>query len=67
MDIEHVMKTIAQSCWGRPAIDAELVAMVGELERDVMAIVAWPDGRNGAMFNIEPATFDGILAAEAKR
>jgi hypothetical protein len=67
MDVEDVMKTLAQSCWDRPAIDAELVAMVGELERDVMAIAAWPDGRHGALFNIEPATFDGIMVAEAKR
>lgn len=67
MDVEDIMKTLAQSCWGRPAIDAELVAMVAEFKRDVMAIATSPEGRNGALFNIEPATFDGILAAEAKR
>lgn len=67
MDVEDIMNALAQSCWGRPAIDVELVAMVGEFKRDVMAIATWPEGRNGALFNIEPATFDGILAAEAKR
>ncbi|MFN4205228.1 MAG: hypothetical protein ACK4HG_02460 [Agrobacterium albertimagni] len=66
MDIEDVMKTLAQSCWGRPAIDAELVAMVGELKRDVTAVATLSDGKDGSLFNVEPAAFDRILRAEAK-
>mgnify|MGYP006160552909 CR=1 FL=1 len=30
MDIEDVMKALAHAYWGRPASDAELVAMVAE-------------------------------------
>lgn len=67
MDIEDVMKALAQSCWGRPAIDAEVIAMVGELERDVKAIATMPEGFQGALFNIEPATFEQILQKEASR
>ncbi|MBX9469880.1 MAG: hypothetical protein KL839_19405 [Rhizobium sp.] len=67
MDIEDVMKALAQAYWGRPAVDPELVAMVGELRRDSAAIAAAPEGRNGALFNIEPAAFDRILQMEADR
>lgn len=67
MDLEDVMKTLAQSCWGRPAIDTELVAMVDELTRDVIAIASLPEGRDGALFAVEPAAFDRLLQDEAKR
>lgn len=67
MDIEDVMKALAQSCWGRPAIDSEVIAMVGELERDVKAIATMPEGRQGGLFNIEPAAFEHILQKEASR
>lgn len=66
MDIEDVMKTLAQSCWGRPAIDTELIAMVGELKRDVMMIANMSDERDRRLFNLEPANFDQILNSEAK-
>lgn len=67
MDFQDVMKTLAQSCWGRPAIDAELIAMVGELTRDVIAIASLTEAENGAFFTIEPAAFDRIQLDEAKR
>jgi hypothetical protein len=67
MEIEDVMKALAQAYWGRPAIDAELVAMVGEWRRDSSAIAASPEGRSGALFTIEPAAFDRILKTEADR
>jgi hypothetical protein len=66
MDIEDVTKTLAQSCWGRPAIDAELIAMVGELQRDVVAIATMAEGKGGRLFSVEPATFDRLLTAEGK-
>jgi hypothetical protein len=67
MEIEDVMKALAQAYWGRPAIDAELVAMVGEWRRDSAAIAASLEGRSGALFTIEPAAFDRILKTEADR
>lgn len=66
MDIENVMKTLARSCWGRPAIDTELIAMVGELKRDVVMIANMSDEEDGRLFNLEPANFDRILSSEAK-
>lgn len=67
MDIEDVMKALAQAYWGRPASDAELVAMVGEMRRDSAAIAASPEGQGGALFTVEPAAFDRILQTEADR
>jgi hypothetical protein len=67
MDIEDVMKALSQAYWGRPAIDPELVAMVGEMRRDSAAIAASPEGQQGALFNLEPAAFDRILQTEADR
>jgi hypothetical protein len=66
MDIEDLMQSLAQTYWGRPAIDPELVAMVGEMRRDI-AIANAPEGQNGSLFNIEPAAFDHILQGEADR
>lgn len=67
MDIENAVKTLAQAFWGRPPVSAELVAMVGEVERDSFAIAAAAEGQNGGLFNIEPAHFDHLLQKEAER
>jgi hypothetical protein len=67
MDLEDVMKALAQAYWGRPASDAELVAMVGEWHRDSSSIAASPQGQQGALFTVEPAAFDRILQTEADR
>lgn len=67
MDLEDVMKTLAQTYWGRPAIDAELLAMVGEMRRDSTAIAAIAEAQDGALFSVEPAAFDRILRQEVGR
>jgi hypothetical protein len=67
MDGEEAMKTLAQTYWGRPAIDPELVAMVGEMRRDSTAIAAIPEAQDGALFLVEPADFDRIMKQEAGR
>jgi hypothetical protein len=65
MDIEDVAKTLAQTYWGRPAIDPEIVAMAGEMRRDSAAIATIAEARDGALFCVEPAAFDRIMRQEA--
>lgn len=67
MDTKDIVAAIAENYWGRPAVEAELVAMAGEIARDSAAIAPSPLGQSGALFNIEPAHFDILLLAEAKR
>ncbi len=67
MDIKDLVEVLAENYWGRPAVDAELLAMAGEIARDSAAIAPSPLGQSGALFNIEPAHFDALLLAEAKR
>lgn len=67
MDLEDVMKTLAQTYWGRSAIDPELLAMVGEMRRDSTAIAAIAEAQDGALFSVEPAAFDRILRQEVGR
>jgi hypothetical protein len=67
MDLQDVMKALSHAYWGRAAIDPELLAMVGELQRDSTAIAPIEEGAIGNLFNVEPAAFDRILRAEADR
>ncbi|XUY28884.1 hypothetical protein RMR21_017500 [Agrobacterium sp. rho-8.1] len=67
MDNKDIVAALAQAYWARPAVEAELVAMAGEMARDSAAIAPSPLGKGGALFNIEPAHFDAFLLSEAKR
>ncbi|MFN3317151.1 MAG: hypothetical protein ACK43M_00295 [Allorhizobium sp.] len=67
MDLQDVMKALSHAYWGRAAIDPELLAMVGELQRDSTAIAPIEEGAIGSLFNVEPAAFDRILRGEADR
>lgn len=67
MDLEDVMKTLAQTYWERSATDPELLAMVAEMRRDSTAIAAIAEAQDGALFSVEPAAFDRILRQEAGR
>lgn len=67
MDVKDIMAALAEAYWQRPAIEAELVAMTGELARDSETIAPSPFGTGGALFNTEPAQFDALMLAEAAR
>ncbi|NTF34523.1 hypothetical protein [Rhizobium skierniewicense] len=67
MDNRDMVAALAQGYWARPAVEAELVAMAGEMARDSAAIAPSPLGKGGALFNVEPAHFDALLLSEAKR
>ncbi|UHS58430.1 hypothetical protein [Agrobacterium vaccinii] len=67
MDTKDIVAALAEYYWGRPAVEAELTAMAGEVARDSIAIAPSALGKSGALFNIEPAHFDALLLAEAKR
>lgn len=66
MDIKQSLEILALNFWGRAANEAELLAMQGELERDVKAIAASDLGREGMLFHVEPAHFEGLLIAKDK-
>ncbi|WP_137131118.1 hypothetical protein [Rhizobium sp. FY34] len=67
MEIEKVMAALAESYWGRHASEPELLAMTGELRRDSASIAPSALGRGGALFTVEPAHYDALMQAEAKR
>jgi uncharacterized protein (DUF2132 family) len=67
MDIKDIADALAQTYWARPSVEAELVAMAGEMVRDSAAIAPSPLGKGGALFTIEPAHFDALMLGEAKR
>ncbi len=53
-------------CWlGRPAIDAEIVAMEGQMERTREHVAENPLGRGGAVFSVEPASYDAEMSPRA--
>ena len=67
MDTKEIMAAMAQTYWQRPAVEAELLAMAGEVARDSAAIAPSPFGKSGALFNTEPSHFDAVMLAETKR
>lgn len=67
METQNLMTMLAESYWGRPAIDAERVAMAGEAARDAARIAPLPAGGADALFTVEPAHFEAILRAQVRR
>lgn len=67
MDLKNIMAALAETYWDRPANEAELVAMTAEAMRDKARIAPPFGGKSGSLFDIEPAHFDALLLAEAKR
>jgi hypothetical protein len=46
---------------GRDANEAEQTAMAGQAERAAIWIAPHPYGRDGGLFNIEPASWDAVM------
>jgi hypothetical protein len=63
--LETMMAKLVDTYWGRPAVEAELIAMAGEVKRDAAAIAPSPLGNNGGLFNTEPAHYDALMLKEA--
>jgi hypothetical protein len=51
---------------GRDANAAERTAMVGQAERAAAMIAAHPLGKDGGLFNVEPALWDGLMLVGAR-
>lgn len=67
MDNKDTVAALAHAYLGRPAIEAEVVAMAGEIARDSLAIAPSAFGKDGGLFSTEPALFDALMLTEAKR
>lgn len=60
-DLRLIATGLAETYWKRPPVEAEIVAMTGEMERDSLKIaVQQPDGDN-PFFSIEPAHYYALL------
>jgi hypothetical protein len=67
METRQIMEALAEAYWGRPAIEAELVAMTGELARDAEKIASRVPGGRSNLFGIEPSSFDAVMRSELER
>lgn len=65
MEMKNIMGSLAETYWGRPADEAELVAMAGEAMRDQAKIAPPFGGQAGLLFDTEPAHFNALLIAES--
>jgi hypothetical protein len=54
---------LSRQFFGRDANEAELTAMAGQAERTAKWIAPHPYGRDGGLFNIEPASWDVVMKA----
>ena len=61
MQTEDFYTQLARQFLGRDANAAERTAMVGQAERAATAIAAHPLGKDGGLFNVEPAAWDGLM------
>ena len=67
METRQIMEALVEAYWKRPAIEAELVAMTGELTRDAEKIAGRaPCGRSD-LFGTEPSSFDAVMLPEVGR
>ncbi|TPP05930.1 hypothetical protein [Rhizobium glycinendophyticum] len=67
MDTRQIMEALAEAYWKRPAVEAELVAMIGELTRDAEKIAGRVPAGRSDLFGIEPSSFDAVLLSEVTR
>jgi hypothetical protein len=67
METRQIMEALVVAYWKRPAIEAELVAMSGELTRDAEKIAGRTLGGRSDLFGIEPSSFDAVMLSEVGR
>jgi hypothetical protein len=67
METRQIMEALVEAYWKRPAIEAELVAMSGELIRDAEKIAGRAHGERSDLFGIEPSSFDAVMLSEGVR
>jgi hypothetical protein len=67
MEMRQIMQTLVEAYWKRPAIEAELIAMTGELTRDAEKIAGPAPGDRPDLFGIEPSSFDAVMLSEVGR
>jgi hypothetical protein len=65
-DLQQLADALARLYWSRPAIEPEMIAMAGEMERDSAAIAPPRAGEGNFFFSIEPAAYYAALATEAQ-
>ncbi|HWU64425.1 MAG TPA: hypothetical protein VN112_20600 [Ensifer sp.] len=65
-ELKEIADTLARLYWARPANEAEMVAMAGEMERDSTAIAPPREGEGNVFFALEPSTFFALLSKEAE-
>lgn len=64
-ELKDIADTLARLYWARPANEAEMVAMAGEMQRDSSAIAPPRVGEGNVFFSLEPSTFYALMATEA--
>jgi hypothetical protein len=67
METRQIMEALVEAYWKRPAIEAELVAMCGELARDAEKIAGRVPSNRSDLFGIEPSSFDAVMLSEVPR
>ncbi|MET3615022.1 hypothetical protein ABID16_003365 [Rhizobium aquaticum] len=65
VELKEIADTLALLYWARPANEAEMVAMAGEMQRDSAAIAPPRAGEGNVFFSIEPATYYALMSKEA--
>ena len=65
-ELKDIADTLARIYWARPANEAEMVAMAGEMQRDSAAIAPSRKGEGNVFFSLEPSTYYALMAKEAK-
>ncbi len=60
-------QALTQQFLGRDANEAELTAMVGQAERAALWIAPQRYGRDGGLFDVEPASWDAVMKSGAPK
>jgi hypothetical protein len=63
-ELKEMADALIRLYWARPAVEAELVAMAGEMERDSRAVAPPRGSGENVFFALEPSTFDALMASE---
>jgi hypothetical protein len=67
METRQIVQALVEAYWKRPTIEAELVAMTGEMIRDAEKIAGRIPGDRSDLFGIEPSSFDAVMLSEVGR